>query len=131
LAAELTGGAEDPRSNCVDMLDRSIAALPARVEQVRCRWDAGYFAAELAKACIERGVEFAIGAKRTRPVIAAAQRVRDHAWVPAIGMEETEVAVVDYLPGSWPTDAGVVCLARRTRIAVEKIPTGRAPKRAL
>jgi len=78
LAVELMGGAEDPRSNCVDLLDRSIAALPEGVEQIRCRWDAGYFAGQLAHACIERGVEFAIGAKRTRPVIAAAQKVPDH-----------------------------------------------------
>lgn len=91
LAGELMGGAEDPRANCVDLLDRSIAALPDGVEQIRCRWDAGYFAADLAKACLERGVEFAIGAKRTRPLVAAAQRVPDHAWVPAVGMEDTEV----------------------------------------
>jgi len=47
--------AEDPRSNCVDLLDRSIAALPEGVEQIRCRWDAGYFAGQLAHACIEGG----------------------------------------------------------------------------
>lgn len=129
LAAELMGGAEDPRANCVDILDRAIAALPDGVDQIRCRWDAGYFAAELAKACLERGVEFAIGARRTRPLVAAAQRVPDHAWVPAVGMEDTEVAVVDYLPGPWPKDAGIRCIARRTRIPVERIPTGRARKR--
>jgi hypothetical protein len=110
LAAELMGGTEDPRANCVDILDRSIAALPGGVAQIRCRWDAGYFAADLAKACIARGVEFAIGAKRTRPLIAAAQRVPEHAWVPAVGMEDTEVALVDYLPGTWPTDAAIRCI---------------------
>lgn len=129
LAAELMGGAEDPRANCVDLLDRSIAALPAGVGEVRCRWDAGYFAAELAHACCERGVGFAIGAKRTAPVVAAAQRVPGHQWVPAIGMEDSEVALVDYLPGTWPSEQRVVCIARRTRIPVEKIPTGRARKR--
>lgn len=129
LAGEVMGGTEDPRSNCVDILDRSIAGLPAGVDRVRCRWDAGYFAAELAEACVARGVEFAIGAKRTKPAIAAAQRVPDHAWTPAIGMAHTEVAVIDYLPGTWPTDAGIVCVARRTRIPAEQIPTGRARKR--
>jgi len=128
LAAELMGGADDPRSNCVDMLDRSIAALPDGVQQVRCRWDAGYFAGQLAHACIERGVQFAIGVKRTRPVIAAAQKVPDHQWVPAMGMDDTEIAVIEYLPGSWPAD-GVVCIARRTRIPADKIPTERARKR--
>lgn len=129
LAAELMGGADDPRANCVDLLDRAIAALPDGVGHVRCRWDAGYFAAELAKECLEREVEFAIGAKRTRPLVAAAQRVPDHAWIPAVGMDDSEVAIVDYLPGSWPKDAGIRCIARRTRIPVERIPTGRARKR--
>jgi hypothetical protein len=129
LAGEVMGGTEDPRSNCVDILDRAIAGLPDGVDRVRCRWDAGYFAAELAKACIARGVEFAIGAKRTKPAIAAAQRVPDHAWTPAVGMDETEVAVIDYLPGTWPGDAGIACVARRTRIPTDQIPTGRARKR--
>lgn len=129
LAAELLGGKEDPRSSVVGLLDRAIAALPDGVERIRCRWDAGYFAADLATACIQRGVEFAIGAKRTRPLILAAGQVPDEAWVPAIGMEDTEVAIVDYLPGTWPKDAGISCIARRTRIPVERIPTARARKR--
>lgn len=95
----MLGGKEDPRSSVVDLLDRAIAALPDRVEHLQCRWDAGYFAADLANGCIARDVRFAIGAKRTRPLIAAASRVPDEAWVPAIGMDDTEVAVVDYLPG--------------------------------
>lgn len=143
LAAELMGGAEDPRSNCVQMLDRALAALPAGVAQVRCRWDAGYFAADLADACLRRGVQFAIGVRRTRPVIAAAASVPDHQWIDTIGMHDTQIAVIDYLPRSWPTGhdstsdvpgdraaAGrVVCIARRTKIPVEKIPTERARKR--
>jgi Transposase DDE domain group 1 len=129
LAAELMGGTEDPRSNAVDVLDAAIAALPDGVEHVRCRWDAGYFAVDLANACIERGVSFAIGAKRTRPLMTAAQQVPDTAWVPAIGMDGTEVAVIDYLPGTWPGDAGIACIARRTRIPAERIPTARARKR--
>lgn len=128
LAAELMAGAADPRSNSVEILDRSIAALPPGVETIRTRWDAGYFAGELAHACIARGIEFAIGAKRTAPVFSAAQRVPHHLWVPAIGMEETELAVIDYLPGSWPAE-GVVCIARRTRIPADRIPSGRARKR--
>ncbi|WP_448072795.1 IS1380 family transposase [Georgenia yuyongxinii] len=127
LALEVMAGAADPRSNSVQMLDRSIAALPAGVKKVRARWDAGYFAGELAQACVERGVDFAIGAKRTPPIFRAATAVPDHRWVPAIGMEDTEFAVVDYLPGAWPD--GVVCIARRTRIPVEKIPSARARKR--
>jgi hypothetical protein len=128
LAAELMAGAADPRSNCVQLLDRAIAALPAGVQQVRARWDAGYFAGALAHACMQRGVQFAIGAKRTGPVIAAAAVAPAHQWIPAIGMDDTELAVIDYLPGSWPAD-GMVCIARRTRIPADRIPTERARKR--
>lgn len=128
VAGELMAGAGDPRSNSVDLLDRALAALPAGVAKVRARWDAGYFAKDLAVACVARGIEFAIGAKRTPPVFAAASRVPDHQWVPAIGMQDTELAVIDYLPGQWPSE-GVVCIARRTRIPAAEIPTGRARKR--
>ena len=127
LAAELMPGAADPRSNCVDLLDRSIAALPQGVQRVRARWDAGYFAGQLAHACIQRGIDFAIGAKRTAPVVRAAQAAVDRQWTPAVGMDHTELAVIDYLPGSWPQ--GVACIARRTRIPAELIPTERARKR--
>ena len=55
LAAELMGGTEVPRSNAVDMLDRASTALPAGAEKIRCRWDAGYFAAELPPLYRTRG----------------------------------------------------------------------------
>ncbi len=126
--AELMGGTEDPRANMVEILDQAIAALPDGVEHISCRWDAGYFAADLARACLQRGVSFAIGAKRTRPLMVAASHALE-AWVPAIGMEHTEVQVIDYLPGTWPKDSGISCIARRTRIPVELIPTARARKR--
>lgn len=126
LAGELMAGAADPRSNCVQLLDRSIAALPAGVEQIRARWDAGYFAAALAAACVGRGIEFAIGAKRNTAVVRAAQAAGLR-WIPAVGMDDTELAVIDYLPGAWPQ--GVACIARRTRIPACRIPTERARKR--
>jgi DDE family transposase len=127
LAGELMAGAADPRSNCVQLLDRAIAALPAGVQRIRARWDAGYFAGQLAVACVERGVGFAIGAKRNTAVLRAAAAATDGRWVPAVGMDDTELAIIDYLPGAWPP--GVVCIARRTRIPVERIPTERARKR--
>jgi len=68
LAGELMPGAADPRSNCVELLERAIAALPDGVQRIRARWDAGYFAAALARACVEREVPFAIGLQRHRAV---------------------------------------------------------------
>lgn len=101
LGAELMGGTEEPRANVMDILDRSIAALPAGVEKVQYRWDAGYFAADLAGACVERGVDFAIGVKQTAKVMAAAGLGR-YSWVAAVGMEDTELAVIDYMPVPGP-----------------------------
>ena len=131
LAGELMGGTEDPRSNAVDILDRTIGALPAGVEKIRCRWDAGYFAADLAAACSERDIEFAIGVKRTATVMAAARGLPRYSWTPAVGMGDTEVAVIEDLPGTWPKNAGITCIARRTRVPVDRIPTGRARKRRI
>ena len=64
LAADLMKADEDPRPVAAQLLDRAINQLPPGVGKIRCRWDAGYFAADLAKHCIDRGVEFAIGVKR-------------------------------------------------------------------
>lgn len=50
-------------------------------------------------------------------------------WHPAKDMEHAEVALIGYLPRTWPADAGICCIARRTRIPVELILTdGRARK---
>ena len=123
LAADLMKADEDPRPVAAQLLDRAIAQLPPGVAKIRCRWDAGYFAADLAKHCITTGVEFAIGVKRNSAVVRASRSAPTTGWHPAKDMDHTEVAVIDYLPGSWPEGAGVVCIARRTRIPVELMPT--------
>jgi hypothetical protein len=123
LAADLMKADDDPRPVAPQLLDRAIAQLPAGVDRVRCRWDAGYFAAELANHCISRGVEFAIGVKRNSAVVRACRTGPVTGWHPAKDMPHTEVAIIDYLPGTWPADAGIVCIARRTRIPIELVPT--------
>src|SRR5664280_951073 len=123
LAADLMKADEDPRPVAAQLLDRAIAQLPPGVAKIRCRWDAGYFAADLAKHCIDRGVEFAMGGKRNSAVGRACREAPAAGWHPAKDMPHTEVAVIDYLPGTWPQGAGVVCIARRTRIPVELMPT--------
>jgi Transposase DDE domain group 1 len=107
------------------LLRRAVGNLPPGVQKIRTRWDGGYFAADLAHECIELDAGFAIGCKRNRPMISAATTVPDQAWVPAVGMEHTEIAVIGYLPGTWPKvnqyGQKVVCVARRTRIPVEHL----------
>ena len=73
-------------------------------------------------------MQFAIGVKRTAPVLAAAAAVPEHEWIPAVGMEPTQIAAIDDLPGAWRSE-GVHCIARLTRIPVGNIPSARARKR--
>lgn len=70
------------------------------MKTIRCRRDSGYFAADLAAHCIERGIEFAIRVKRNTTVWRAVRTAAGADWHPVIGMDDTEVTVIDYLPGS-------------------------------
>jgi len=81
--------------------------------------DAGFFAGQIARECLFRGVEFAIGARRNPVIWRAAATIGGHEWVPAIGMDHGEVAVCDYVPDWWPADTA--CLVRRVRIPVELV----------
>jgi hypothetical protein len=128
VAADLLAGDEDPRSSVVALIGRVHATVPAGVGQVALRMDAGYFAADAALAAQALEMVFAIGVKRNTAVWRAAAATPDTAYVPVIGMDDTEVAVIPYAPAGWPT--GIVCLARRTRIAADAISTDpRARKR--
>lgn len=82
-----------------------------RVLGIRTRWDGGYYIAELAAARVERGVEFANGAKGTGKSMAPAKGLGRGTWVHGVGMEGTEVTIIEYLPGSWSRDAKIVCPA--------------------
>ena len=123
LAADLMKADEDPRPVAAQLLDRADRALPPGVGKVRCRWDAGYFAADLAKHCITRGVEFAIGVKRntrggprsrTAPSVVGTRR---KTWTTPRSPSSITC------PGSGRTMPVSCCIARRTRIPVELIPT--------
>jgi hypothetical protein len=119
VAADLLSGQDDPRASAVGLLRRGLAGLPEGVGKVRVRMDAGYFAGQIARECLFRGIEFAVGAKRNRAVWRAVATIAEHAWVAAIGMEHAEVAVCDYIPDWWPADTA--CLVRRVRIPVELV----------
>ncbi|HEX5119293.1 MAG TPA: transposase [Pseudonocardiaceae bacterium] len=116
VAADLLSGNDDPRASAVGLLRRGLASLPTGVGAVRVRMDAGYFAGEIARECLFRKVEFAIGAKRNAAVWRVALAIPEHAWVPAIGMEHAELARsrlvagrhrVCGAPGTHPRRAGV------------------------
>ncbi len=128
IAADLLAGNDDPRASVVELIERAHANLPAGIEQVALRMDTGYFAADAAIAAARLGMVFAIGVKRNAAVWRATTAVPDTAYVPVIGMDDTEVAVIPYAPQGWPT--GQYCLARRTRIRADAVSADpRARKR--
>jgi hypothetical protein len=128
IAADLLAGNEDPRASVVKLIRRAHAHLPTGIEQVALRMDTGYFAADAAIAAAGLGMVFAIGVKRNPAVWRATAAVPDGAYVPVIGMDNTEVAVIPYAPKGWPT--GLSCLARRTRIRADAVSADpRARKR--
>lgn len=144
LAADLLAGNEDPRSGAVGLVRRGLASVRATLgitapttrtstgtsagTRVRVRGDAGYFAGDLARECLAQQVEFAIGAKRIAPLWRCLSGIGADAWVPAIGMDDTDLAVADYIPDWWPADTA--CIVRRTRVPAAKISSdGRTRRR--
>jgi hypothetical protein len=119
LAADLLAGDEDPRPGAAALLRRALAALPARVRagKVRMRADAGYFAGELARAAHAEGIEFAIGAKRIKPLWQMLTGLTDDDWTDAIDMTGAQVAVANYRPDWWPADTYL--LIRRVRLDIQ------------
>lgn len=121
LAADLGGGADDPRATADKLLARALAALPHRIDraQVRLRTDAGYFAGNLARAAHSYGIGFAIGAKRVATMWRALAGIAETQWHTAIDMPDAQVAVSGYTPAEWPADTRL--LIRRVRLSPEQV----------
>ena len=110
LAADLGGGTDDPRATAPDLLRRALAGLPAAAQapgRVATRADGGYFTGQLARAAHDAHISFAIGAKRIRAAVAAADRGSPRRpGTTAIDMDRTpESPVAEYCPDWWPADA--------------------------
>jgi hypothetical protein len=131
VAAELLAEDDDPRWSVVALIRHAYATLPAGVGQVALRMAAGYFAVAAALAAQALGMVFAIGVMRNAAVWRAAAAVPDSAYVPVIGMDDTEVAVIPYAPPTgWPD--GIVCWpgapgSRPTPSPVTPAPAGAGP----
>lgn len=120
LAGELLSGNDDVRPRCAELLRRALAAIPAAVcAPPRVRADAGYFCAELARAAVAAGVDFAIAAKRNPALWRAYAAVPPDAWTPARDMHGAQVAAVDYAPAGWPP--GTYTIIRRVRVEAADI----------
>jgi len=86
--------------------------------RIRVRADAGYFAGQLARACLFTDVEFAIGARRTAPLWRVLDGVAGDGWTDAIDTLAAQVAVADYCPNWWPATTRL--LIRRVRLDLDR-----------
>lgn len=138
LVADLLDGTEDPRAGVVDRLTRAVHVLPVQPDQIRARLDTGYFAIDVAQACVQMAVRFAIGVRRNQAVLRNVLAIDVGAWHHVAGMPGSQVAVMNYLPSVWVKDTDIAadhdttpiaCLVRRTRIEAADLPTERARRR--
>ena len=113
LAADLGSGTSDPRTQAPALIGRAVAGLPGGLRRPIVRTDSGFFSAEVAKAALGAGADFAIAAKRNEAAWRAERAVEESSWVKARGME-AEVAECDYRPGGWPE--GTRCVLRRVKV---------------
>jgi hypothetical protein len=125
-AADLLAGNDDVRPRAADMLTRGLAGIPDPIrdtaragDRLRTRADAGYFTADLAKAAVAEGCDFAIAAKRNSAMWRAYASIEAGVWADAIDMPGAQVAAVDYAPAGWPTDTYTI--VRRVRVDAEDI----------
>ena len=129
LAADLVAGNADPRPAAPELIRRALAVLPPQVVGMpQVRLDAGFFAADVAHACVTAGADFAIAAKRNRAVVRAATAIPDDAWQPCRGMPYSATAVCDYAPEGWPP--GSYTIARRTTVPADRLSTDPRARRS-
>ncbi len=111
LAADLGDGTDDPRATAPGLLRRALAALPPQVRasgRVALRADAGYFAGQLARAAHDEHISFAIGARRIAPLWRLLAGLAEDDWHDAIGMDNAQIAVVQYCPDWWPANTALL-----------------------
>ena len=127
VAADLLAGNDDVRPRAAGHAAPSDQRDPREVTAglgesgavPRLRADAGYFTADLARAAVTEGCDFAIAAKRNTAMWRAYASIEEGAWVDALGMPGAQVAAVDYAPGGWPGDTYTI--VRRVRVDAEAI----------
>jgi hypothetical protein len=120
LAVETMAGNDDPRRAAPDVVTAAVAGLPAELGRPRVRMDSGFFDRTIITAVLAAGADVAVAAPRNPAVVRAWQAIDDHAWRPATGMRDADVAEAVYAPTGWPP---MRCLVRRVRHPAERIST--------
>lgn len=118
LAADLGSGRSDPRPQAPGLIARAVGSLPDGLLRPVIRADSGFFDADVARAALRAGADYAIVAKRNRAAWRACRGIAEESWRPAIGMD-AEVSECDYLPAGWPP--ATRCVVRRVTVSRDEL----------
>lgn len=127
LTGTLLAGNEDVRPHAPGLVGQAVAALPDGLGRPRLRADSGLFSADVARAALAAGADFAIAAARNPAVRRAIRSIPKTAWRKAKGMPGAQVAAVDYAPKGWP--AGTRMIVRRMKVNAADISTDHRARR--
>lgn len=124
-AARLTDSRTTAYTPAVELVEQALGWLdeaglvwdPALRPRVRA--DIGYCSKDIAAGVVAAGCDFAIGVQRQPKIWHLLESVDEHAWRPATGMANAEVAVSDYPYRGWPLHTRVII--RRVRHEVRAI----------
>jgi DDE family transposase len=121
VVADLLDGRSDGRTHSPDQVDRAVDAVRAAgaTGQVLFQGDSGYFAAHVALRIVARKCLFRLGVPRGKALWRAVSTVHEDDWIDALGMDDAQVALLDYAPAGWPEGTQVV--ARRVRYDAEQL----------
>jgi hypothetical protein len=101
-AARLTDSRTTAYTHAVDLVEQALGWLeqagvawnPQRRPRVRA--DIGHCSKDVAAGIVAAGADFAIGIQRQPKIWRLLSLVDEHAWQPAIGMPNAQLAVIDY-----------------------------------
>ncbi|MGW9030852.1 transposase [Streptomyces sp. NPDC055722] len=118
LVADLLDGRSDGRTHAPGQVDRAVDAVRAAgtTGRILFQGDSGYYAGKVAEKIVARGCLFRLGVPRSRPLWRAVAAVHEDDWIDALGLDDAQVAMLDYVPaGSATTLAS--CPPTRARAA--------------
>jgi len=93
------------------------------------RLDSGFYRTDLLADCRARGARFSVSVPRSSAMWAALERIEEHDWAPAEGMERAEVAETGYRPAGWAAEELRLIVRRVAHSASELSEDPRARRR--
>ena len=112
LGARLRAGHRTSSDGAVPFLQQVLKAVPQE-RRVRFRMDAGFYARNVERLCVTRGLGFSLSAKLTQRLRPAIDALPESAWQSYPWEEDAEWAEFRYQPNGW---------SREHRLLVKRTP---------